>query len=199
MSNYTANNIVPGFIEGNESFQPYRYKDDYAPSPQIEYSIGYGHQIAPGETFVEPISKAQASALLMQDLTPRIKYINKVLPTGLTNEQFTALLDLTMSMGPEAIPSRSIFTSVNTYVRNRDQISKDALIDKWKTYYTTAGGKPNNPGLLARRKKEIDLFFSVALPSEASPAPEYSLLQIILFIALIITLISLSIKIYKND
>lgn len=197
MANYSTANIVPGFIEKHEGFSPRRYKDDYAPTVGvIEYSIGYGHQIKPGETFNEPISKEEASRILLNDLKPRIYYLNKVLPSGLSDLQFTALLDNTMSYGAETIPSKNLFKLVNKYVVNKSESNKQELVNWWKTHYVTAGGNLMQ-SLVERRENEVEAFFLNPIAPGAMPSVTYIAPYILISILVSTLLILILLKLIK--
>lgn len=150
---YKIADTTINLISSEESFSAFPYKDDYKPSPQIEFSIGYGHQIQPGEYFDTPMSKTTGKTLLKQDLTSRINAVNQVLKPGLKQHQIDSILDLTMSMGPGAIKSNSLIKLINSGA------SDDVIRNHWENHYIISGGGESEV-LKQRRKREVNLFLS---------------------------------------
>ncbi len=79
--------------------------DDSAATPnKVEYAVGYGHQIQPGEEWMmNGITRAQADDIFLKDLKkigqPIANFLNKYKPDA-NDYQFSALLDLSYNAGP---------------------------------------------------------------------------------------------------
>lgn len=128
------------FIAGCEGFSATVYND------AGHQAIGIGHDIQPGETFDEPMTREAAEQLLAVDLETRFEpAVNAVIPPGCTQNQFNALCSFAFNLGA---------ASLRTMVAHGWQDVPNQMI-RWDN----VNGKPN-PGLLARRQKEAALFQS---------------------------------------
>ena len=85
-----------------ETFQPNTYSDGVDSSGNQAYSIGYGHQLTPGESYPNGISQADALQLLNSDMGNVIDAINNY-GLSLTQGQFDALADFGYSAGVGAL------------------------------------------------------------------------------------------------
>ncbi len=65
-------------------------------------TIGYGHKILPGEDLSKGITKAQAEALLRQDVQHAVREVNVGLKAPASQNQFDALVSLAYNTGERA-------------------------------------------------------------------------------------------------
>ncbi len=124
------------------------------------YSIGYGHQIKPGEHFDGPISDAQASALLSSDLQKALLQVVSMVKVKLTNNQQQALADFVFNLGPGALKGSTLLRDLNAgdYAGAADQFKYWDKVLKDGHYLV-------DQGLLARREREAALFRTADKPS----------------------------------
>lgn len=96
-------------IEQFEGFSPTAYPDGAG------YSIGYGHQIIPGDglTTASVLTQSQALALLMLDLAQREAAINSLVTAPLNQNQFDALVSLVYNIGIPAFQASTLLKDLN--------------------------------------------------------------------------------------
>jgi lysozyme len=96
-------------------------------------------------------NEIEASKALAEDLGPREQLVMQKIKTPLTQNKFDALVVLFYNIG---------FSDTLTKLINTNA-SKEAIEAWWTTHYVTGQGNPKPlPGLVLRRKKEVNLFFS---------------------------------------
>lgn len=135
--------------------------------PARVWTVGYGHalwnketkQWLRGEADYPLIAKqypqflnmteAQASELLEEDLTEFEEKVNRRLKVPVNQNQFDALVSHTFNTGG----SDGLFRLIN------EKAGKAAIYEWWTKKYITGDGKLL-PGLIKRRRKEADLYFS---------------------------------------
>jgi GH24 family phage-related lysozyme (muramidase) len=94
-----------------ETFRPTVYDDGVDSNGNQAYSIGYGHQLLPGESFPNGISQADALTLLQSDMQNVVDAINNA-GQSFTQGQFDALGDFGYSAGIGAMNKAiNIFTT----------------------------------------------------------------------------------------
>lgn len=154
--------ISPGQLEhikSSEGFSSFAYPDGMASGKQL-YSIGYGHQIKPYESYLkeEVISKDRATGLLYGDIKPLEDVINGIARKELNQAQFDQLVDFGFNTGSNALTK--VLTTLNS--------SKDfnPVADHINLYVKTRDPKNNlivSPVLVARRKMNALPFLSKAI------------------------------------
>ena len=82
------------FIKQGQALSLEKYQDEHG-----VWVIGYGHEIAAGETFNNPISVAKAETLLLTDLCTCEELIHKKLPHLKDLFQLEALIAWMFSVG----------------------------------------------------------------------------------------------------
>lgn len=137
--------------EGFEGFSATAYKDGSTSSGTQLYSIGYGHQVQPGESYLltGSISQAQAEALLQSDMQTVINAINN---SGqvFTQGQFDALADFGYNAGTGAL--NNLITS---FVNNGPD-SVPSLMLQYVYWHPVPGGAAQiNQNLVTRRNAEV--------------------------------------------
>jgi len=83
------------FIAGQEGFKSNVYYVGGKGNP----TIGYGHELQPGENFSGGITKAQAYQFLKQDAGIAVNAINKYVRVSLNQNQFDALTSYIYNTG----------------------------------------------------------------------------------------------------
>jgi GH24 family phage-related lysozyme (muramidase) len=144
----TATSLSPKgltFIANHEGFSPNPYADP--PGQDKTFSIGYGHQIQPGESFNPPITRAQGQQLLLSDTAKYQQRVKQSVSAPLTQNQFDALTSLAYNLGSVPRPIANALNS-NNY---------DAAVGLFGQYVHDTTGAVN-PALLARRQDEGVLF-----------------------------------------
>ena len=126
-------------------------------------TIGFGHKLEPGESFPDGITREKAEELFWKDVNDALNEINRLCPgldKKLNRNQRTALISLVFNAGGAPLagtPGKLL----------RAGKFEDAA--KSFTLYRHAHGK-GEPcrdgcnGLLARRKRERDLFLLPVIP-----------------------------------
>lgn len=115
--------------------------------------VGYGSEVK-GKELAEcrkGVSKEKADKMLRHDVARFEKFVKSAVKKPITQHQFDALVSFTYNTGEGLFLSSTLLKKVNE--NPDDPAIRDEFL-KW----TKAGGKTNS-GLLARRKKEADLYF----------------------------------------
>lgn len=138
-----------------ETFSPTAYPDGSTNGVQ-NYSIGYGHQIQPNESYLltATISQDQAQQLLLQDMQSVVNYLNQ---TGITFTpgQFDALSDFGYNEG------LSNLQNVIAAFQNNGPDAATAKMEQYVYWHPIPGGPAQlNPTLVNRRNAEIATFNS---------------------------------------
>ena len=117
------------------------------------YSIGYGHQIQPGEHFDGPITDAGALKLLASDLQKTLASIATLVKVKLTDSQRTALADLEFNIGQGSFKNSTLLKMLNAgdFAGAADQFAR------WDKVFRD-GHYLVDPGLQARRERDAALF-----------------------------------------
>ncbi len=135
------------FILEEEGFSATPYKDDDASTPgRVEYAIGHGHQILPGENLTR-VSRDQARAIFQKDLARFEDMVRTNAQVDLTQNEFDALVAWSYNVGNR--PKSTLYRKLNAgdYGGAADEFAV------WRM----AGGRVH-PVLAARRAKEAALF-----------------------------------------
>jgi lysozyme len=127
------------FLKANEGFVSHAYADNG------HQAIGYGHDIQPGESFPPAITERDADTLLRKDLAERYEPAVNALIPACTQNQFDALVDFAYNLG---------IANLKTMLGHGwEQVP--IQIPRWDKVNGVS-----NPGLAARREKEVALFRS---------------------------------------
>ncbi|MBD1874168.1 lysozyme [Nodosilinea sp. FACHB-131] len=131
--------------------------------------IGYGHLIQPHEQqsgtitidgeavpFAIGISAAQAKALLDQDLKPIRQEVDKLVAVELTNNQRAALASFMYNVGPQTFAESTLLKKLNA--GEYDAVPAELM------KFIRAGAE-ELPGLVTRRKAEIELWHKPDAPA----------------------------------
>jgi len=132
------------FVKKLEGFKATPYKDAKG------RSIGYGHFINPGESFLH-VTQGEASNLLYGDIQKAWKVIDELVTVDLNENQAIALSSLVYNIGGDAFKHSTLLRKLNA----GDKIGAQKQFVLW----CHSGGKVL-PGLLARRKIEAAKFGS---------------------------------------
>ncbi len=133
-------------IKRSEGFRSRQYLD----AAGYE-TIGYGHKIAPAESFAGAIDEAQAADLLMCDVKQAEQAVARLVKVPLTQGQFDALVDFCFNVGAGRLAASTLLKELNA-----GQYAQAGLqLLRWDY----AAGQPNS-ALKARRTAELQLFSS---------------------------------------
>lgn len=140
--------LIAGF-EGKE-FKMYL---DSARKP----SIGIGHLIKPGEEhlLVVTLTEEQVQALFVADIKPVVDAINRQTKVQLSQSQFDALCSFAFNLGINALLFSTLWKSLQSGVAVLEKNFTD-----WCKQHVN-GELEVVPGILARRKKEWELFTKI--------------------------------------
>ncbi|MES2110941.1 MAG: lysozyme [Bacteroidota bacterium] len=154
-------------IKTREDFAPKAYADGEI-SGVKQHSIGYGHQIQPGESnlLTMTISRDTAEALLRSDVAPLETQLNRDLRVKPSQNQFDALVDFGYNCGPGALAK-----VIGTWNAIKDGNLKP-VTDEISAYNKTHvnGQLVVSSTLTKRRSQEVSLFNSSLPPGLASGA-----------------------------
>lgn len=131
------------FIKNQEGFSPTPYPDGG------KTSIGYGHQIQPGENIVPPITRAEGERLLAADTGAAAQDISTAVKVMLTQNQFDALTDFRFNIGRQNFLKSTLLAKLNA----GDYAGASSEFSRW----VHSGGQVS-PVLEARRSADQTLF-----------------------------------------
>ena len=145
-------------IKLSEGFRAFPYKDVAG-----ILTIGYGHRIAPHESFPEPITEPEAETLLARDVAIAGQSVSRLVHVPLTQGQFDALVDFVFNLGAERLANSTLLRDLNT--GSFPEAAQQLLL--WDH-----SGSKINPGLSRRRHAEFQLFTGAAaeLPTVTTTA-----------------------------
>lgn len=132
------------FVKRHEGFRSQVY-NDVAGHP----TIGYGHELKPGESFPDGITEAQATVLLREDLSTAEAAVNHLVTVPLNQSQFDALVDFVYNEGAGHFEASTLLVKLN----EGEYADVPTELRKW----VYAGGRVI-PGLVARREDEAELW-----------------------------------------
>jgi len=131
-----------------EGFSATPYLDDDANTSRIEYSIGHGHQIQPGESLTN-VTPKRAREIFQQDLERFERMVQANTDVPLSQNEFDALVSWSYNVGNRA--NSTLYRKLNA----GDYEGAAAEFASWRM----AGGKVLS-ALVARREAESNLFLS---------------------------------------
>ena len=115
-------------------------------------TIGYGHTSAAGEPKVLPgmmISRDEAEAILKRDMVQYENGVRSQVTSAITQGQFDALVSFAYNAGVGALQRSTLLKRVNA--GKIDEVPAEFM--KW-----TRGGGKELPGLVRRRRAEVELW-----------------------------------------
>jgi len=142
--------IALPMVKSFEGFSAKAYED---PPGSGKYSIGYGHQIQPGDPWdrTSVISESDASTQLMTDMQSAYACVTANCETQLTPQQAAALTSFAFNVGCPAFANSTLVSLVN----HGDFEGAAAQFPSW----IHAGGSVSQ-ALVDRRTQEQELFNS---------------------------------------
>lgn len=139
---FIGRNLIKRF----EGFSPVVYN-----CPAGYPTIGYGHVLASGEYFPEPINEEEGEILLKQDVRFAEAAVLRLVPVPLTDGQFDALVSFTYNLGAGALQRSGLRRKL---LRKDYELAGDEF-PRW----VLAGGRRLS-GLVSRRAAERERFCS---------------------------------------
>lgn len=131
-----------------EGFSAKAYND---PPGSTKWSIGFGHQIQPGEPYMtQEITVDQGRLLLAQDTANAQAAVRSVITRPLTDAQFNSLTSMAFNIGSAAFKGSTLVSLVNSG-------NFAGAANFMRTHYITAGGVHSDT-LVARRDTEASAF-----------------------------------------
>ena len=123
--------------------------------PANVWTVGYGATRSrtgrPIDQDMEPITEAEAEALLIRDLESSEGWVRRLIKTALTENQYSALVSFTFNVGAGALQRSTLRMKLN-----REEVENTATeFPKWRI----AGGRIL-AGLVRRRAVERALFLA---------------------------------------
>lgn len=116
------------------------------------WTVGWGHT-GHGVTPGKPINKERADQLLLMDLRRFEDAVNLLITVPLNQQQFDALVSFAFNCGTGALEESTLRKRLNKG-EDPNTVAKEEL-PKW-----VKAGSTTLPGLVTRRKKEVELFTS---------------------------------------
>lgn len=138
------------FIEMFEGFAPSAYQDQRG-----IWTIGYGH--TSGVKQGHAVTMGEADQFMADDLKTAEDAINRLVKTGLTQNQFDALVSLVFNIGEGNFANSTVLRDLNAL-----QYAGAAIAI---TFWNRTNGTVN-PGLVRRREAEKALFLTVPKPEK---------------------------------
>lgn len=148
------------FLKGFEGFGPYLYNDSGG-TPTIGYGITKSEpaifdKLKASQPCSEELCAKEAWAILIKNYGKPIVSAFKRL--GCTRqEQFDALLDLAYNGGTDLVINSGGNRELANIIK-KDPNNESAIRSVWERYYVSDGIRPQ-PGLVARRKAECNMYF----------------------------------------
>lgn len=147
--------LAAGMIKGLEGFQAEPYSD------YTQTSIGYGTRANEGE---KSITEAEASQRLMDhiqtEITPKLDKALASAKVGLTPEQKASLISLCYNVGTDTFLRSSAFQALKGGDIKRFVAEVSDPERGFTKTRTAMGGLQVNPGLVERRRKEMEPFLA---------------------------------------
>lgn len=160
-STTNATALAATVVKNFEGFSATAYPD---PAGQTKtYSIGYGHQIVPGDglSTSSVVTMDQANTLLMSDLQTSVNTVNNSVTAPLEPTQQAALISLAYNIGGTAFKNSTLVSDLNS----GNTAAAAAQFNNW----VYAGGTVN-ASLVSRRTQEQALFSTgVILSNSGTP------------------------------
>lgn len=123
-------------------------------------TIGYGTIRYPGGTHVtmqdSPITEQQAEHYLLNDLQDTVVAVNGMIPAGLSQNQFDALVDFAYNAGTGALHGSTLLRLIKA---NPGDQNIGGAFQLWDKIHVD-GKLEVSEGLLERRKAEAALYFA---------------------------------------
>ena len=135
--------------------------------PAGKWTVGYGHVLTPPyggagspagtgpRNKCGDITEEQAHQLLLNDLTPMLAALNRLIAAPISQNQFDALASFIYNIGIGAFAGSTLLRMLN---------AGEAGVEKEFLRWIYAAKTPL-PGLIRRRKAEMELFLT-AMPSQ---------------------------------
>ena len=146
-----------------KNLQP--FSDPSRNNPNL-MSIGYGHQIKPGEHFTK-ITPNEASELLKKDVKWAENAVNNQVKVPITQKMFNKLVDFTVNLGA----GNKIKPTIGRITGILNSGAPNAYNEAGKKIQEFSGGPPAAlAGLAVRRKEESAPFFAGIPPPQQGKA-----------------------------
>lgn len=131
-----------------EGFRDFTYVDAAG-----KLTIGFGHQLKPGERFDNGVSRTQAEELLAKDAEAACRAVRRLVRVKLAQSQFDALASLVYNIGAGAFSGSTLLKRLNAGCL---AAAADEFL-RWNKI-RRADGYAESPGLTARRAAERMMF-----------------------------------------
>jgi lysozyme len=112
-------------------------------------TIGFGHRLAPSETYPTSITLAHGEAILSRDLALAESAVDRLVKVALTQGQFDALVDFVFNLGAGRLASSTLHDYLDS-ARYDDAA--------WQLLAWDHAGSRELPSLKARREAEFQLW-----------------------------------------
>ena len=141
------------FVANYEDFRDHPYR----PTPSDEPTIGYGHQIQPGEVYNNKIDENEGKKILKKDMDDHVAAVNNWAQSNnvkLTQQQFDALVSLDFNLKGGIEDGAEALTAL---IKSGNATPEDIR----RTFGRYHNG-PDGPleGLVNRRADEADMFLA---------------------------------------
>lgn len=116
-------------------------------------TIGYGHKVHAPESFPNGVTEAEATAMLVKDVSEAERAVRRLVRTELTQGQFDALVDFCFNLGQGRLAASKLLADLNA--GRYDRAAEQLLL------WDHAGSK-EVAALRARREAEFRLWHGPA-------------------------------------
>lgn len=122
-------------------------------------TIGFGHRLAPGENYPNPIDLAEAESILASDIALAESAVARLVRVPLTQGQFDALVDFVFNLGSGRLASSTLLRYLNAGRYD------DAA---WQLLAWDHACSRELPALKLRRESEFRLWSPAEHPTRAA-------------------------------
>ena len=137
--------------------------------PKQLWSIGYGHQLPPGQNWEgHTIDRAEADRLFRGDVSSREFGVSLVTPVALPHE-FDAMVSLAYNIGTGNTTTRQGGFAGSTVARLHNAGDREGAADAFRMWKKSAGA--DNPVLIRRREKERAIYLNGYSAPSSFPTP----------------------------
>lgn len=133
-----------------EQFSPVPYADGTDSNGNQAYSIAYGHQIQPGESFPNPMTPAQGQQLMLTDSANVVNALNNS-GLQLNQNQYDGLWDFGYSAGIDALQK-----VLANYQANGLNAAASEIMAYINWHPVPGGPAVMRPDLVTRRSNEVN-------------------------------------------
>lgn len=144
--------LAISLVKELEGYSAHRYRDG-----GDKWTIGYGHLITAKDGDLRTVTREEAEALLIQDLSDAEEAIDRLVKVGLTQGQKVALISFVFNIGEDQFMKSGTLRVLNQG-KYEEAVGR---MQMWNKITDPETGKLEiSKGLTNRRKKEAEVWRS---------------------------------------